>query len=267
MKEKGADGEGVRAVTRALAILKAFTVDDAELSATELLGRLDLRKPTLYRLLYTLIENGFLVADGDPQRFRLGPEVARMVHVWTSTIDLPRLLAPAMRDLWQDTGETISAFVQNNDQRTSIAELPSLQPLSFKRGVGYSERIVLGASGRAILAHVDTPPQVLERYLREAGLDAARYQRDLECVHRNGYAVSRSELLLGAVSVAAPFFIGPGNVGGCIAVFGPEARMSTARVKEIGNRLVKKTREVSATFGVFDVSANREQSKLEPVAP
>jgi IclR family acetate operon transcriptional repressor len=267
VKEKGADSEGVRAVTRALAILKAFSVDDAELSATELLGRLDLSKPTLYRLIYTLIENGFLVADGDPQRFRLGPEIARMVHVWTSTLDLPRLLAPAMRDLWQDTGETISVFVQNGEQRTSIAELPSMQPLSFKRGIGYSERIVLGASGRAILAHVDTPPQVLARYLREAGLDPAKYQKDLERVHRDGYAVSRSELLPGAVSVAAPFFIGPGKVGGCIAVFGPEARMSPARVKEIGSRLVTKTREVSATFGVFDVAANRERSRLEPITP
>lgn len=266
MKEKGADSEGVRAVTRALAILKAFSVEDAELSAAELLARLDLSKPTLYRLIYTLIENGFLMADGDPQRFRLGPEVARMVHVWTSTLDLPRLLAPAMRELWQSTGETISVFVQNSDQRTSIAELPSLQPLSFKRGVGYSERIVLGASGRAILAHIDTPPQVLAHYLREAGLDPAKYQKDLERVHRDGYAVSRSELLPGAVSVAAPFFIGPGKVGGCIAVFGPEARMSTARVKEISSQLLMKTREVSAIFGVFDVVAKVERPGLKPVA-
>ncbi|MEO5671104.1 MAG: IclR family transcriptional regulator C-terminal domain-containing protein, partial [Ramlibacter sp.] len=97
-------------------------------------------------------------------------------------------------------------------------------------------------------------------------LNPEKYKKDLERVHRDGYAVSRSELLPGAVSVAAPFFIGPGKVGGCIAVFGPEARMSPARVKEIGTRLVTKTREVSATFGVFDVAANRERSRLEPVA-
>lgn len=249
MKTATGESEGVRAVTRALDILKAFTAEDGELSATELLGRIDLSRPTLYRLLYTLMESGFVMSVGEPQRFRLGPAVARLVHVWTSTLDLPRLLEPAMRDLWRETGETISVFVQNGDQRTNIAEIPSQQPLSFKRGIGYSERIILGASGRAILAYADTPREVLAGYAQDAGLDLPQYLKDLESVRRRGYALSRNELIPGAVSIAAPFFMGPGRVGGSIAVFGPEVRLNTARVEEIGKRLVTKVKEVSTILG------------------
>ena len=71
--------DNVRAVGRALEILLAFTPQDAELSATELLERVDLSRPTLYRLLYTLQEHGFIVSAGEPQRFRFGPAVALTV--------------------------------------------------------------------------------------------------------------------------------------------------------------------------------------------
>eukprot|EP01034_Spumella_vulgaris_P046805 gene46805-58371_t len=46
--------DNVRAVGRALEILMAFSEDAPELSAGELLKRVDLSRPTLYRLLYTL---------------------------------------------------------------------------------------------------------------------------------------------------------------------------------------------------------------------
>ena len=92
--------ENVRAVGRALEILLAFTAQDFELSAGELLKRVDLSRPTLYRLVYTLKEQGFLVSIGDPQRFRLGPAVAKLAHVWTSSLNLATIAEPVLRRLW-----------------------------------------------------------------------------------------------------------------------------------------------------------------------
>ena len=55
MEPKEKNSENVRAVNRALDILLAFTKDDAELTAGELLQRVDLSRPTLYRILYTCL--------------------------------------------------------------------------------------------------------------------------------------------------------------------------------------------------------------------
>ena len=60
---------GVRAVVRALETLAAFRDGDPQLSASELLSRVKLTRPTLYRLLYTLEQAGFVQAIGEPQRF------------------------------------------------------------------------------------------------------------------------------------------------------------------------------------------------------
>ncbi len=124
--------ENVRAVARALEILLAFSEDDPELSAGELLKRVDLSRPTLYRLMYTLQESGFLVSVGEPQRFRLGPAVARLAHVWKSTLDLSTVAEPVLRRLWEATQETVALFVPQGNMRLCITELPSTRSASFE---------------------------------------------------------------------------------------------------------------------------------------
>ena len=241
--------DNVRAVGRALEILRAFDEDAPELTAAELLKRVDLSRPTLYRLLYTLQEHGFLVSIGEPQRFRLGPSVARLAHVWKSTLDLATLAAPVMQHLWQTTQETVALFVPQGAMRLCVAELPSPQPLNFKRGVGYSERIVRGATGRAILAHADCSAAQLRTYLKGSGLDAATLEAELAATRKRGYASSRHELIPGAAAVAVPFFDDDGAVAGSIGVFGPEVRLDAARQRRIASLLITQAARLSESLG------------------
>lgn len=242
-------GDNVRAVGRALEVLLAFSPQDHELSAGELLKRVDLSRPTLYRLLYTLEQHGFIVSVGDPQRFRLGPSVAKLAHVWTSSLDVAVLAEPILRRLWESTDETVALFVPQGGMRLCVSELPSLQPLNFKRGVGYTERIVLGATGRAILAHMNPSPQEMRGYLQGTGLEAKDLERELALTRKRGYATSRNELITGAVALAAPFFDRNALVAGSIGVFGPEVRMDAARQKAIAGELLAASRALSGALG------------------
>src|SRR5690606_33948779 len=123
MAEVEKASESVRAVGRALDILSAFSPVDVELSPGDLLQRVDLSRPTMYRLLHTLELNGFLISSGDPQKFRLGPKVARLAHVWTSSNDPAAAALPIMRRVWEITGETVGLFVREGDFRMCVAEV------------------------------------------------------------------------------------------------------------------------------------------------
>lgn len=240
-------GESVRAVDRALEILMAFTATDHQLTAGELLKRVDLSRPTLYRLLRTLEHSGFIVSSGDPQRFELGPSVAHLAHVWSSSLDIATLAQPMLRRLWDQTGETVALLVHQGNSRICVAELPSAQPLSFKRGLGYREDVTLGASGRAILAHVPAP----ESYLNKSGetVNVSAYLDRLQQIREQGYAISRDELIHGAVAVAVPFFLGNDKVMGSLAVFGPGVRVDQARVSVFVNLLKEEARKLSQALG------------------
>lgn len=241
------NNEGVRAVDRALDILLAFRAGDQRLSASDLLKRVDLSRPTLYRLLRTLELRGFVVSAGEPQRFQLGPSVAHLAHVWTSGLDLAELSQPMMRRLWEQTGETVALLVHHGQERVCVAEMPSAQPLSFKRGVGHSESVILGASGRAILAFVTDAPSYIENKIPKARQKA--YLEELARIREMGYAISRDELIQGAVAIAAPFFSAGSKVVGSLAVYGPSARVDEPQVKRIAQGLLEAARELSHKAG------------------
>lgn len=254
--DKGNDS--VRAVGRALDVLLAFSSDSKELSAAELAQRVDLSRPTLYRLLYTLESKGFITSVGEPQRFKLGPAVAKVAQAWSQTQDVARVADPIMRTLWEHTRETVGLWMQQGDMRYCIAELPSPQALNLKRGVGSHERIARGASGRAILAFRNIAQPELERLAAYAGVDAAHFNQELQATRERGYARSVDELILGAVAVAAPIFDSTGVIGS-IGVFGPTARLGEREVGELGQLVVQKAREVSALLGAPQALPMRPQ--------
>ncbi|MDB5875211.1 MAG: transcriptional regulator, IclR family, partial [Ramlibacter sp.] len=242
-----------RAVGRALEVLLAFREGDSELSASELLARVKLSRPTLYRLLYTLQEAGFVRAAGEPQRFTLGPAVGQLSRVWTAagdkTVDLPAVAQPMMKQLWEETGETVALLTPDGSDRVCVAELPSAHALSFRRGVGHRERIMLGASGRTILAYLPHTPAILRKYAKTLpkghGIDIDAFAAELERTKRRGWAVSRSELIQGAVALAAPLFAADGKVAGSLAVFGPSVRIDSARQQEMVKLLVGQAEAIS----------------------
>lgn len=241
-------GESVRAVDRALDILLAFKAVPGGLTVAELLKRVELSRPTLYRLLHTLENKGFVVSSGDPQRFRLGPSVAQLAHSWTGSLKLSEVAEPAMRRVWEATGETVALFVPEGLMRLCVAEIPSQQALSFRRGVGYRERLVRGASGRSILAQIEGDID-LKTYAAGLGVDLKKCRIELAKIRQRGFAVSRDELIEGAVAVAAPIFDGSSRVAGSLGIFGPSVRLPEARVDAFGQLLVREAAAVSTALG------------------
>jgi DNA-binding IclR family transcriptional regulator len=247
--EPGKSADSVRAVDRALDILLAFRPGDDGLVVSELLKRVDLSRPTLYRLLATLEHNGFLVASGEPQRFRLGPAVAQLAHVWGAGLNLASLALPMMRGVREATQETVALFVPEGLHRQCVAELESPQALNFKRGIGYRERLVLGASGRVILAHMALDAAGLAAQAQGLEVDLAAYAAELARVRERGWAMSQDELIQGAVAVAAPFFDGADRVAGSICLFGPSVRLPQARVEAVSPVLMAAAAALSKALG------------------
>jgi IclR family transcriptional regulator, acetate operon repressor len=152
-----------------------------------------------------------------------------------------------MRKVWQETGETVALFVHEGAYRVCIAEMPSAQALSYRRGVGYREKLGLGASGRAILAQMGDA--VHETGTSDMKSDIKKYRRELDLIRDRGYAISKNELIQGAVAVAAPFFNGAGRVSGAMGVFGPTARLSDAQIAKFGKLLVREAAQFSKALG------------------
>ena len=140
--------------------------------------------------------------------------------------------------------------VGNNSQKIQRPGEPVSPDTSASRGVlVYRERLVLGASGRAILAFRDQDRARLKALTQGIDISLDEYENKLERTRQLGYATSREELIAGAVAIAAPFFDGSDQAAGSLSAFGPSVRLSDERVDQIGQLLKHECEELSLALG------------------
>jgi len=216
--------KGVRAVERAIDVLLCFEHSAPTLGISDFQKRLGLSRPTLYRLLHTLERKGLVRSFGAPQRFELHHRVAALADAWLARSDAATVAVPYLKELWSVSEETVALFLPSSPAiKVCALELPSRQPLVFRRGVGFAESTMSGASGKALLAFM--APDEITAVIADAA-DRPALERELELIHADGYCISEGEIIAGAVAIAAPIFDRTGRVAASICLFGPEARLA-----------------------------------------
>lgn len=240
--EKKADS--VRAIDRAIDVLECFPAKRHSLSITEIEKRTRLSRPTLYRILATLIRRGFVRKDGEPAQYQLDINAGRLGEAWTNSLDAVSVAAPLLQDLLNRHDETVALYLRRDKVRLCVSEMQSRQALSYSRGLGYSGSLARGASGLAILAHVG-PGEAQRIISEEYGSTGIRaLQRKLSEIRRDGYALSGGDFIEGAQAIASVVFGRDGEAIGSLGLFGPSARFSPRRtadcakdVKQVALRL------------------------------
>src|SRR4051812_39146722 len=92
-------------VTRAIAILRAFSREKTELGVTELSAQLDLSKTIVFRLAQTLMKYDLLERDAGSARYRIGFGAFEIGLLFRKAA-LDREAEPHMRALVKKTGLT-----------------------------------------------------------------------------------------------------------------------------------------------------------------
>jgi DNA-binding IclR family transcriptional regulator len=239
----------VRSVERAVDILQSFSPGHPWMSVGDIQRKVGLSRPTLYRLLHTLASRGLVRIEGDPQRFALDYGVGRLAHSWTAGLDVIATARPILVRLRAETGETAALFVVRGSFRQCILELTSPQVLAMSRGAGETDHVGRGATGKAILAFMDENeiPAALRTLPR--GMDRKRLLADLERVRKDRLAISRGEVFVGAIAIAAPYFNHARNVAGSIGVYGPQARLDEQWISRTKASILRAAAQLSAALG------------------
>jgi DNA-binding IclR family transcriptional regulator len=250
------ESKGVRAVERAIDVLLCFDHGTPTLGITDFQKRLGLSRPTLYRLLHTLERKGFVRSFGSPHRFELDHRVASLADAWLARSDAATIAVPFLKELWAVSGETVALFLPTSPAvKVCAMELPSRQPLVFRRGVGFAEATTSGASGKALLAFMAADE--IAAVIADAP-DRPALERELDRIRADGYCVSEGEIIAGAVAIAAPVSDRTGRVAASICLFGPEARLAGPHRAACLAAVRATATQVSAALGYAPVRAAAE---------
>jgi DNA-binding IclR family transcriptional regulator len=198
---------GVAAVSRALHLLDAFTVEQPLLGLAELSRLAGMHKTTTLRLARTLAASRYLVQQGDGH-WRLGPAAGSLGSRYQASFDVNDSVEPMLRELSHATGESASFYVREGDQRVCMVRVEGPMAIRYHVRMGALLPLDRGAPGRVILAYSGEPGEPYEE------------------IRRKGYSITIGEREREVASVAAPVFGPNWRLLGSMAISGPASRLS-----------------------------------------
>jgi len=184
--------------------------DGLERGLSEIARELSISKSTLYGILYTLEQEGFLRRDSRTKKYTLGPALFELLGKGLSELELRKVASGSLQKLHEVSGETVFFGIVKGERVIVLEVLESDKDLKVTSRVGARIPLYAGALGKAFLARFDE--EEVRRILRERGLkaytsrsitDIEVYLEELRKVREEGVAVDDEEYLEGVRAVAA----------------------------------------------------------------
>ncbi|MGH3252014.1 MAG: IclR family transcriptional regulator [Trebonia sp.] len=252
-----APGQNPGPVQRALELLKLLAESEDAVAVRDVAALLGLPPSTSHRLLHQFVSAGFVVADPASKRYRIGPELHRVVALIQSRSSLATTVQPFLDELTAacDEASLFAVFDRATATVAFAAKADSSQALSYRISLNTPVSAYWGSSSQVILAYLPEPD--LRRVLAAAHpspvgnrppLDEDAFRADLAAIRERGWILTRGEKLPGAVGTSAPVF-GAAGVVGSLTVTIPEVRFQPSMEAGIQRLVVESAGRISAVLG------------------
>jgi IclR family KDG regulon transcriptional repressor len=217
----------IKSLQKALAVLEEVALAEKPLRIAEVALAVGISRPTAYRIVHTLIAEGYLFQDPQSGRLSIGYSVLRQS---ASLLDSNRMrieALPHLQHLADVSRERTNLGILHKNKVLYLAgvEKPTL-PTIYSR-FGKSAPAHCCSLGKAILAHL-SEKQVQELIRAEPLVaqtpnsitSAARFFDELEEIRKRGYAIDNEEHMAQSFCVAATIFDGQNRAVGAIGLSG-----------------------------------------------
>ncbi|NHC23383.1 IclR family transcriptional regulator [Nocardioides sp. IC4_145] len=214
---------------KAVALLRAFRVDDTVLPLAELVRRTGLSKGTVHRIAGDLVEHRLL--DKTPHGYRLSGGLFELGMRAAAERTLLELAMPFLQDLYERTHETVHLGIQDGTEVVYVAKIGGHRQARSPSRTGGRMPMHCTAIGKVLLAHADEEVRdgvlggELERRTPHTVVAPGLLRRQLSKVLETGVAYEREESTPGLLCVAAPVLDPDGHtVLAAVSVTGPVGR-------------------------------------------
>jgi len=245
----------ITALQRGLRLLHLFSQAPRGLTAKQVASSSRLPVSTVHRFLANLVTSGFLNRDGEGT-YSLGIACFSIGQAAVGQLDIRRLSLPYLRELNQQTRETIHLTVRHGLSAVYVEKLDSPEPLRIHSRIGAAVPLYCTAVGKIMLAYM--PEDEQERILPQLNLqrqtsnsvgNLQELKTELYRVRKNGYACDLEENERHIRCVAAPIWDHTGSVQSSLSLTAPTVRMPVARLRQLAPMIQRAGLQISAELG------------------
>ena len=261
-----------RSLAKALSLIDALGSSPRALTAAQLSTTLKITRPTVYRILKTLAEHGFVSHEEGGPFYRLSFKMLDLGQRVLERTDLLETARPILRRLSERFRETAHLAVPEGGRMVYLDKLEGSGPFCTHSRLGRSVPMYCTALGKAVLAFL--PPAKARVILIRHGMirqtprtvvALPAMERELARIRRQGYAIDDVEFEEGVRCIGASILDHRGVPIAAISVSAPVSRMPLHRAHEVGPIVRDAVASVSRALG-WGSGAKREPGAVVAVA-
>jgi DNA-binding IclR family transcriptional regulator len=245
----------VNSVHKAVGILSLLSRHDG-LGVTEISRQLEIPKSSVHSILETLESEQLVERAAESRKFHLGVRLIELGNQAQAELDIVKVASPFLKQLNQETDETVHLTLLDNDEVLYVDCLESKKRLRTYSVIGIRAPLYCTSVGKAMLAF--QPEEEIERIIHAVPLirmteqtitnpDALR--EELAAIRERGYAVDNMEHEEHLRCVGAPIFDAAGHAFASVSISGPDQRNTLERIPEIAELVTATAAEISSRFG------------------
>jgi DNA-binding IclR family transcriptional regulator len=248
MSKATSDDNTIQSVDRTFRIVEIIQHHNGA-SLTEVADAVGLSKSTAYRHLYTLIQHGYVVREGD--QYHVGLRfLDPAIHAKTRK-QVYRITEPKVEQLAERTGERAQFITHENSRGIHIHSAVGENGIRTESRVGQRVYLHTTSVGKCILAYL--PRSDVERIIDRQGLPKLTENTittreelfaNLERIRERGYGFNRAERRNGMMAIGAPILDPQDRVLGGISVTGPQRRMESEHREYLPDLLIDLADEI-----------------------
>ena len=244
----------VQSLDRALSIL-AVLASGGGMTLTELAEAAGQSPATVYRVLITFQNHGFVELEAEAQRWHVGAGAFRTGSVFLRRTALVDRARGAMQKLMRESGETANLGVEDRDEVLFLTQVETHEAIRAFFPPGTRSPMHVSGIGKALLAF---SPRERLRELSARGLkgftpasltELGVLDADLQATNVRGYAIDNEERTEGMRCIAAPIFNAHGEPVAGLSISGPVFRLSLERADEMGALVKRAAQSVTEATG------------------
>jgi len=242
-------------------VVRALSAPGPGLTLAEVARETRLTRAAARRFLLTLVDLGY-VRSAD-RRFSLTPRVLELGYSYLSSLTLPEIAQPHLRELVERVHESSSVSLLDGTDVVYVAREPTQRIMTVAIAVGTRFPAYATSMGRVLLSGLGEVE--LDEFLGRAELrkltpgtltDRALLRTEIARVRRQGWALVDQELEDGLRSVAAPI---AGADGSVVAAINLSTHASRRTLEAIRRELLPPLRETAAGIA-RDLAAGRRSA-------
>jgi IclR family KDG regulon transcriptional repressor len=218
-------------VEKAFKLLELLSQHDSPVRMAELSREARMNKSTVYRMLETMSQMGYVTQDEPNGRYMM---TTRMWEIGVRTFqrnDLRLAARPFLQELVERTGETAILTQRHGADVLIIEKVDCAHSLQAVAPIGSRSPVHASSFGKAFLmtepaGKVESLAGGFTRFTDQTITDAPRMIADLNVARSDGAAIGLNEYRDGVAGVAAPVIGADGMTHGTIGISLPSFRLT-----------------------------------------